>query len=125
MKVRFGALRRLVREVAMSPTIFQNNQPVRDPMDRPSIAKAVSALEEPFRRGIEVNLVLEARDSYNEETRELDDSAYRRIKEVSDKATEMMMARVHKAVQGAWAEAMKGVEGAERPAPASSKRVAA
>ena len=123
MRIRVGTLRRILREVAISPSVFKNNQPVRDPMDKPTLAKAVAALEEPFRQGILMNLTLEARDSYDEQTRELDDQAYNRIKEVAGKATEMMMARVHKSVQGAWAEAMKGVHGAEKPA-APAKAVA-
>lgn len=124
MKIRYGTLKRILREVAISPSVFKNNQPIRDPMDKPTIAKAVASLEQPFRSGVEMNLVLEARDSYDEQSRELDDQAYDRIKEVAEKSTEMMMARVHKAVQGAWSEAMKGVHGAERPAVAPAKAVA-
>jgi hypothetical protein len=116
VKIRYGTLKRILHEVAVSPSVFKSNQPVSDPMDRPNIAKAIAGLEQPFRTGVELNLVLEARDSYDEQTRELDDAAYERIKEVANKSTELMMARVHKSVQGAWSEAMKGVHGAERPA---------
>lgn len=116
MQIRYGTLKRIIREVGVSPSVFRNNKPIQDPMDKPNIAKAVASLEEPFRQGILMNLTLEARDSYDEQTRDLDDAAYERIKEVSGKATEMMMARVHKAIQGTWGEAMKGVHGAEKRA---------
>jgi hypothetical protein len=121
MRIRVGTLKRILREVALSPAVFKDNQPVRDPMDRPNIARAIASLEQPFRSGVELNLVLEARDSYDEQARELDDDEYGRIKEVADKATEMVMARVHRAVQGTWAEAMKGVEGVEKPATPANK----
>ncbi len=125
MRMRYGTLKRILREVGISPSVFKNNQPVKDPMEKPSLAKAVANLESPFRSGIEMNLVLEARDSYDENSRELDDQAYDRIKEVAHKATEMMMARVHKAVQGTWAEAMKGVQGAEKKPAAQPARAVA
>jgi hypothetical protein len=126
MKIRYGTLKRILREVAVSASVFKNNQTVHDPMDRPSIAKAVASIEEPFRRGIIMNLTLEARDSYDEASGDFDDSAQARINSIADKATEMLMANVHKSVQRAWAEAMKGVAhtGAE-VAPESGKKVAA
>jgi hypothetical protein len=123
VRIRYGTLKRIIREVGVSPSVFRNNQVLRDPLEKPTIAKAVAALEEPFRQGILMNLTLESRDSYDEQARDLDDQAYERIKEVAGKATEMMMSRVHKSVQGTWAEAMKGVQGAEKPA-APAKAVA-
>jgi hypothetical protein len=118
MKIRVGTLRRLIREVAISPSYFKNNEPVRDIMDRPNMAKAVAALEQPFRNAVQNNMVLAAKGQYNPETRELDDQAYEHIKQTSDKATEMMMAGVHKAVTQAFAQAQKG--GAREEAPATS-----
>lgn len=119
MKIRVKTLKRILREVAISPSVFKQ-QPVQDPMDRPNIAKALPALEAPFKNAIQQNLILQARDQYDEQTRELDDAAYDRIKTISDKATEVMMARVHKAIQTAWAEAMKGAAEEAPAAPAAS-----
>jgi hypothetical protein len=125
MKIRVGTLRRLLREVAISPSVFKNAQAnqTKDIMERPNIAKAIAALEAPFKNAIEMNLTLQAHDQYDEQTRELDDAAYERIKTVSEKATEMMMAGVHKAVQGAFAQAMKGA-GEEKPAVAAPPKKA-
>jgi len=114
MRVSYRALKKIIREVALSPSVFKNNHVVQDPMDRPNIAQALTALEQPFKTGLETNLVLDARDSYDEETRELDDAEYARIKDVAAKATELMLARAHKAVQASWAEAMKGVGSADK-----------
>jgi len=116
MKIRLGTLKRILREVAISPSVFKQ-EPVHDPMDRPNIARALQSLEAPFRNAIQQNMVLASKGKYNEETRELDDGAWEHIKDVSDKATETVMARVHKAVQSTWAEAMKG---AATEAPAAS-----
>jgi hypothetical protein len=119
MKVRLGTLKRILREVALSPSVF-NQEPVKDVMDRPNVAKAIASLEQPFRNAVQQNLVLAAKGQYNPETRELDDGVWEHIKETSDRATEMMMAGVHKAVQQAWAQASKGAA-AE---PAAKKAVA-
>lgn len=108
MKIRLSQLKQLIREVAISPSVFQNAKRVEDPMSRSAVAKAVQDLENGFRSAIENNLVLDEKDAYNPETRELDDDAYARAKEVAQKSTEMMVARVHKAIQGSWAEATKG-----------------
>lgn len=108
MKIRVSTLKRIIKEIALSPSAFQNER-VNDPFDRPNIAKAVGAIEGAFKTGVAQNLILDEQDSYNAETREFDDEAYARIEEIAQKATEMMMARVHKAVQSSWAEAMKGV----------------
>lgn len=116
MKIRYGTLKRLIKE-GVSPSVF-NNPIVKDPLDKPTLAKAVASIEEPFRQGIMMNFIIGARDSYNEETRELDPAVEQRIKETTEKATEIVMARVHKAIQGAWAEAMNGSQGAEKKAVA-------
>jgi hypothetical protein len=121
MKITYGQLRRVIKEVAMSPSVFQNNKPISDPFDRSTIANAISSLEEPFRRAVEQNLVLASKDSYNAETREFDDAAYQRVQELSQKAAEAVMARVHKAVQQTWQETMKSV-GSSQP---TQKKVAA
>jgi|SRR5581483_1831190 len=123
MRVRLGTLKRILREVAVSPSAFANNKPVQDPMDQPNIAKALASLEQPFRGAIQQNMMLAAKDQYNAETREFDDQAWEQIKAASNKATEVMMARVHKAVQTAWAEATKAGS-AEQPAPVAKKAVA-
>ena len=122
MKVRYGALKRVIREVAMSPSVFKNNRHVEDPFDQPNLARAMTSLETPFKNAVTMNLVLDERDAYDEQSREFDDAAYQRVEEVAQKATEMMVARVHKAVQASWAEAMKGTGNVEKPA--EKKRVA-
>jgi len=125
MKIRIGTLKRILREVAISPSYFKNNQPVQDIMERPNMANAIKALEQPFRNAVQNNLVLAAKDKYNPETRELDDAAYEHIKQVSDQATEQMMAMVHRAITQAFAQAQKGAQkSAEAPAPAAKKAVA-
>lgn len=124
MKIRVGTLRRILREVAISPSYFKNNQPVQDPMDRPNIANAVKSLEAPFKNAVANNMLLVAKDKYNPETRELDDATYKHIEQVSTKATEMMMAGVAKAIQQAWAQASKGAAAEAPPAAAPKKAVA-
>lgn len=105
MKLRLGDLKRIISEVAVSPSVFKNER-VNDPFDRPNIANALPALEAAFVRAVEQNLVLAARDSYNPETRELDDATYQHIRQTSTSAGEVMLAAVHKAVQAAWKQAM-------------------
>jgi hypothetical protein len=124
MKLRYGTLRRVLHEVALSPSVFKNNKPIDDPMDKPTVAKAVATLEEPFKRAIEANLVLAAQASYDPQTREFDDSVYQQIQATATKASEAMMARVHKAIQGAWQEAMKSASGAAEQQPVPQKKVA-
>lgn len=116
MKLRLSQLRRLVQEVALSPTVFQNNKPVSDPLDRQTLATAVQALEEPFRRAVEQNLVLASKGSYNSETREFDDAAYEHIQQLAQKSAEAMAARVHKAIMQTWQEAMQSVGGKQKKA---------
>ena len=125
MKIRVKTLKRILKEVALSPAVFKQ-EPVQDLMDRPNIAKALASLEQPLMNAMKQNLILAARDQYNEETREFDDQAWERVQTVAQKATEMAMAGCHKAVQNAWAQAMKGVgeEKPAAPAPAPKKAVA-
>src|SRR5277367_876803 len=97
MRTTLRQLKRLIREVAVSPSVFQNNKLINDPFEKPSVAKALQAIEPAFKTAIAMNMVLAEKDSYNAETREFDDAAYQRIEEVAQKATEMMVARVKKA----------------------------
>lgn len=126
MKIRVGTLRKILREVALSPAVFKQ-EPVTDIMQRPNIAKAIQSLEAPLANAIKQNLILASKEHYDEQTREFDDAAWERVQTVADKATEMAMAGVHKAVQNAWAQAMKGVGGQEKPAaaPAAPKKAVA
>lgn len=114
MKLRYDSLKQLLREVALSPSVFKSHKLILDPMERHNIVKPLRVLEQSFRTALEMNLIVDARDNYDEGTREFDDAAYERIKGVADTATEIMMAQVHKAVKGSWDEAMKGV-GDEKP----------
>lgn len=123
MKIRVRTLKRILREAALSPAVFRDSQPTRDPFDRPNVVNAVQALERAFKNGVRTNLYLANRDKYNEETREFDDATEQHIGEVADRASEAMTAAVHKAVQQAWAQAMKGAAGTEKSAQAP-KRVA-
>jgi hypothetical protein len=106
VRIRLGRLKRLIGEVALSPSVFRNAERTDDPMDDRNIAGALERLEQPFKSALEKNMVLDAQASYDEETREFDDAEYERIKDVAARAAEAMLAGAHKAVQRTWADAM-------------------
>lgn len=114
MKIRAGLLRRILREVAMSPSLFVNNKPQPDPVEKKGVAEAMQALEHSFKSGLVTNLVLASASKYNKETREFDDAAYKAIDEAATAMTEKMIAQVNSAVKSAWQAAHQQVGAAEK-----------
>jgi hypothetical protein len=108
MRIRHGDLKKIVREVAMSPATFNNNNTrINDPLKFQNIGKMVNAIEQSFKTGVENHLYLAASDSYNVETREFDDAEHARIEEIATTATEMVVNNIKQAIQHAWEEATK------------------
>lgn len=108
MRIRHGDLKKIVREVAMSPATFNNNNPhIDDPLKFQNIGKMVSAIGQSFKTGVENHLYLAASDSYNAETREFDDAEHARIEEIATTATDMVVNSIKQAIQHAWDEVVK------------------
>lgn len=114
MRIRTGTLRKLLREVAISPSLFANNKPQQDPVEKKGVAEAMQALEHSFKSGLVTNLVLASASKYNKETREFDDAAYKAIDEAASAVTEKMIAQVNSAVKSAWQAAHQQVGGEKK-----------
>lgn len=117
MRIRLGTLRKVLNEVAVSPSVFKNNKPVRDPMDKPNVAKAAQELEAAFKRNLELNLVLSLADKYNQETSQFDDAAYDKVKQATAAVGEKFLATVNDALEKAWVQAHQEVKGVETSKP--------
>lgn len=103
MKLNLKQLRRMIKEVALSPSLPKNNQIVTNPIDNDLLDKAVSSIQRQFTKMLEKNLVLSSwKSSYNSETREFDDKTYEFIKEVSEKLGEEVAASITKTIRQAW-----------------------
>lgn len=112
MRIRLGTLRRVLKEVAVSASVFKNNKPVRNPTDKQAIMKAVHDLESAFRRNLEMNLVVAQADKYNEQSSEFDDAAYEKVKSATASAVESLMSQVNSALEKSWVKAHQEAKGA-------------
>jgi hypothetical protein len=111
MFIRYSVLRKLLREVAVSPSVFKNNQPVQDPVDKKGVASAMKDIGNSFKSGLVMNLTLASADKYNSETREFDDAAYQQIEKVANAAVEQVVAKINDTVKTAWVQAHKQIKG--------------
>lgn len=125
MRIRLGTLKKVLQEVALSPSVFKNNKPVNEPQDKPNVNKAMQELEGAFRRGLELNLVVSMADSYNEQSGQFDDAAYERVKKAVSDAVDTVNASVAGSMNKAWTKAHADAKGApaqkqqqpQKPAP--------
>ncbi len=112
MRIRLGTLRKVIKEVAISPGVFKNTQTVREPTDNPNVAKLVQEFEQKFVSALKLNLVVANADKYNEETREFDDAAYGRVEEALKGAKEAIAGKVVGTLNDIWVKAHQHVKGA-------------
>lgn len=105
MKIRYGSLKQIIREVALSPGIFKNGEFVHDPLDDKEIAGLIQRLENAFKRTIGLNLLLMSSNAYDASTREFDDETYKAASEIASDSTEKMVAGVGRAVSQTWTNA--------------------
>lgn len=118
MRIRVGTLRKLIREVAISPSVARNNKPIDDPLDNESIAKVVSELGRSFDAAVRLDLTVRAMaDHYDESTRQLDDAIYEKIKSTAKASSEYVVAAATKTLKNAWAQTH-----AEQPASSQARQ---
>lgn len=114
MKIKLGELRRLIREVSLSPSLLQNNKIVEDPFDNKNLVKAFGDVQRYFKSTLEMNLTLAAmKKHYNSETREMDDSVWSEIKSHVEDVTDGMSEDVVTAIKIAWQEGNKTLKGGQ------------
>jgi len=111
MKIKVGTLRRLIREgiiseISLSPAAF-NEKPVKDPMQRQNVSKAMGDLERFYSSALMNNLVLAHKDKYNAESRDFDDATYEALKSQADRITEKVMSQISNTLQQGWLAANK------------------
>lgn len=114
MRVRVPAsvIRRLIREVAFSPSLPNSTKIVSDPMEKKNIATAVTDVEGVFKSALVTNLVLANWEAhYNAETREFNDAAFQKIDSVADKLSKQLTAKFKDVVASAWQVAHNSVKG--------------
>jgi len=107
MKIKLSDLRKIIREVAVSPAVFKSSQPAKDPMEKKNIVKAVSDLKTAFESALLSNLVLANPEKYDESSREFDDQMYESLKTTAASASEQVASKINDAVQTAWVAAHK------------------
>ena len=108
MRIRLGTLKRILSEVALSPSVFTNNKRINAPLDKPNLAKAFHELSKLFKSTLEMDLILSMANKYNKETREFDDAAFEQVKQACNSATENLEAQVNSSLTNNWASAHKG-----------------
>lgn len=106
MKIKLSQFRKLIREVALSPSLKQN-KPVEDPFQSKNVNVALEKLQAAFEQTLASDLIVRAMDQhYNEETREFDDAVYDKIKSIIksivDESRDEATIIVKKALQQAW-----------------------
>jgi hypothetical protein len=115
MKIRLSTLRKIIREVAVSPAVFKNNKVIDDPLHHQVINKALDDLKRGFHDGLTLNLTLASSGKYDEATRQLDDAAYEQIKGLAESVTEQVISQVNNSVKTSWIKAMNSVKGEVKP----------
>lgn len=110
MRISYGDLKKIINEVAVSPSLFRNgHEPTDSPFEHDNVEQAIDGLARSFRMAVGKNLFLDNEDSYDPETREFDDAVYERIMSTVDTSEKSMKAAVHKALEASWRTAMQGV----------------
>ena len=113
MKITVGKLRKLISEVAISPSLKQN-KPVDDPLTNKNINVSLEKLQAAFEQALATDMIVRAMDRhYNEETREFDDDVYEHIKELVNQARDRASSITKKGLQSAWQEAHQESDGAK------------
>jgi hypothetical protein len=102
MKIKYGELKMLIKEVALSPALFRNNKPHKDPLDDKDIANSLQSLERAFKRDALMNILLLNADKYNTDSREFDDETYKQIEDAASETSELVAASVNDVVKQAW-----------------------
>lgn len=102
MKIKLSQFRKLIREVALSPSLKQN-KPIDDPFQSKNVNLSIEKLQAAFEQTLATDLIVRAMDQhYDEETREFDDAVYENIKSIVDDSREQAAIIVKKALQQAW-----------------------
>lgn len=102
MKIKLSQFRKLIREVALSPSLKQN-KPTDDPFQSKNINVSIEKLQAAFEQTLATDLIVRAMDEhYNEETREFDDEIYNKIKSIVEDSKQQAVVIVKKALQQAW-----------------------
>lgn len=121
MKIRLGELRRLIREVSVSPSV-KKNKTLDSALADHDVNDLVDRLDGAFEQALTLDLIVRNMDKhYNAETREFDDATYKAIKERVAQAKNKALAGVKKSVESAWSSA-HGSESQGTAAPASGVR---
>lgn len=120
MRITVGQLRKLIREVTVSPSLKKNNKLIDGPMADSDTAGLVDRLDGAFEQALMMNLVLANFDKhYNAETRDFDDHAYQAIKQRVDAAKSQANEGVKQALNSAWKQAHQAKSEQPAAAPAS------
>lgn len=109
MRVRLGALRRLIRETAMSPAFFAQGKALDDPFANPQLAQPAKQLEHAFEASLVKSLVRSAADRYDTKTRQFDDAAYDEIKASAASISIQVGERLRKLITQGWSLAHQNV----------------
>lgn len=117
MKIRVGTLRRLIREVTLSPSLAKNKT-LDNVMDDHDTSDLAARLGTAFEHALMVDLVVrEFSKHYDASTRNFDDAAYDAIKSKVEEAKNQVVNQVKSALEQAWEGAHQ-----EAAAPRSSIR---
>lgn len=97
----------LLREMAMSPSVFKNNEPKKSPMTGKIVA-GLQNIQGDFQNKLLMNLVLRHQDAFRsverdgEQSGEFDDEVYERLKTQAQTAAEMLGSQLEKVVKEMW-----------------------
>jgi len=106
MKISLRQLRKIIKEVAMSPSFGKNNKPVGSPFESKKLKEGLASVQNSFLQAVERDLVLASWSSaYDEGSREFKDDVYDRIKKTGTTVTNEMMHDIEKVINAAWQKA--------------------
>jgi len=105
MKIRIGKLRSLVREVAMSPSLFSNNAAVAGPLQKKPVADMIELLVQKFEETLRKNLILNSERYFDKETREFSDIAYKRLSKIAQIVADECKKQVIADMENSWQDA--------------------
>ena len=108
MRIKIGTLRVLLREMAMSPSVFKNNKPRKDPMQG-KVISGMQAIQGGFQNMLLMNLVLlhgqehfEPVTRDGEQSGEFNDKAYAMLKVRSQQVAEELGASLQNVIEDMW-----------------------
>lgn len=118
MRLKIRQLRKLVREIAMSPSLM-NQEPIKGPLEDKGIAKVLQTLQTELSTSLKDNLVMTSfKDNYDAETRQFDDGAYEQASGTADRLTNEVMTQLKALLEKAWAQTHRKI------APSGMRKVA-